>query len=112
MVTLLRRYSTRTLAVIVGIADEHTQSLPIKFRITVAATGEAEKAPTLTYRNNGQQSTTTSAASDASTTNNADSGNDAGGIKPTATMLALGGGAVGLVALILVGVLLITRKRR
>ena len=93
-------------------ADEHTQSLPIKFRITVAATGEAEKAPTLTYRNNGQQSTITSAASDASTTNNANSGNNAGGIRPTATMLALGGGAVGLVALLLIGVLLITRKRR
>ena len=92
-------------------ADEHTQSLPIKFRIAVSATGKAEKAPTLSYQNNGQQSTTTSAASDASRTNNAD-GNDAGGIKPTATMLALGGGAVGLVALILVGVLLITRKRR
>ena len=43
-------------------ADEHTQSLPIKFRIAVSATGKAEKAPTLTYRNNGQQSTTTSAA--------------------------------------------------
>ena len=92
-------------------ADAHTQSIPVKFRIAVAATGEAEKAPTLTYRNNGQQSTTTSAAADASTTNNAD-GNDAGGIKPTATMLALGGGAVGLVALLLVGVVLITRKRR
>ena len=101
------RYTTLTRD-----ADEHTQSTPVKFRITVAATGEAEKAPTLTYRNNGQQSTTTSAASDASTTNNADSGNDAGGIKPTATMLALGGGAVGLVALLLVGVVLITRKRR
>ena len=62
MVTSLRRYPTRTLAVIVGIADEHTQSLPIKFRVAVAATGEAEKAPRLTYRNNGQQSTTTSAA--------------------------------------------------
>ena len=92
-------------------ADEHTQSLPIKFRIAVSATGKAEKAPTLSYQNNGQQSTTTSAASDASRTNNAD-GNDAGGIKPTATMLALGGGAVGLVALLLIGVLLITRKRR
>ena len=93
-------------------ADAHTQSIPVKFRIAVAATGEAEKAPTLSYQNNGQQSIITSAASDASTTNNADSGNDAGGIKPTATMLALGGGAVGLVALLLVGVLLITRKRR
>ena len=93
-------------------ADEHTQSLPIKFRIAVSATGKAEKAPTLTYRNNGQQSTTTSAAAGTSTTNNADSGNDAGGITPTATMFALGGGAVGLVALLLVGVLLITRKRR
>ena len=93
-------------------ADEHTQSLPIKFRIAVSATGKAEKAPTLTYRNNGQQSTTTSAAAGTSTTNNADSGNDAGGIRPTATMFALGGGAVGLVALLLVGVLLITRKRR
>ena len=93
-------------------ADQNTQSIPVKFRVAVAATGEAEKAPTLTYRNNGQQSTTTSAASDASTTNNANSGNDAGGIKPTATMLALGGGAVGLVALLLIGVLLITRKRR
>ena len=93
-------------------ADAHTQSIPVKFRIAVAATGEAEKAPTLSYQNNGQQSTTTSAAADTSTTNNTDSGNDTGGIKPTATMLALGGGAVGLVALILVGVLLITRKRR
>ena len=93
-------------------ADAHTQSIPVKFRIAVAATGEAEKAPTLTYRNNGQQSTTTSAAADASTTNNAVSSNTTGGIKRTATMLALGGGAVGLVALILVGVLLITRKRR
>ena len=93
-------------------ADEHTQSIPVKFRIAVAATGEAEKAPTLSYQNNGQQSTTTSAAADTSTTNNTDSGNDAGGIKPTATMLALGGGAVGLVALLLIGVLLITRKRR
>ena len=93
-------------------ADEHTQSIPVKFRIAVAATGEAEKAPTLSYQNNGQQSTTTSAAADTSTTNNTDSGNDAGGTKPTATMLALGGGAVGLVALILVGVVLITRKRR
>ena len=78
----------------------------------MAATGEVEKAPTLTYRNNGQQSTTTSAASDASTTNNANSGNDAGGIKPTATMLALGGGAVGLVALLVIGVVFITRRRR
>ena len=93
-------------------ADEHTQSLPIKFRIAVSATGKAEKAPTLTYRNNGQQSTTTSAASDASTTNNADGGNDAGGIRPTATMLAVGGGAVGLVALLVIGVVIITRKRR
>ena len=93
-------------------ADAHTQSIPVKFRIAVAATGEAEKAPTLSYQNNGQQSIITSAASDASTTNNADSGNDAGGIKPTARMLALGGGAVGLVALVLVGVLLFTRKRR
>ena len=93
-------------------ADEHTQSIPVKFRIAVAATGEAEKSPTLSYQNNGQQSTTTSAAADTSTTNNADSGNDAGGIKPTATMLALGGGAVGLVALLLIGVVLITRKRR
>ena len=93
-------------------ADAHTQSIPVKFRIAVAATGEAEKAPTLTYRNNGQQSTTTSAAAGTSTTNNADSGNDAGGIRPTATMFALGGGAVGLVALLLVGVLLITRRRR
>ena len=92
-------------------ADQNTQSIPVKFRVAVAATGEAEKAPTLTYRNNGQQSTTTSAASDASTTNNAD-GNDAGGIKPTATMLALGGGAVGLVALLVIGVVIITRKRR
>ena len=92
-------------------ADQNTQSIPVKFRVAVAATGEAEKAPTLTYRNDGQQSTTTSAASDASTTNNAD-GNDAGGIKPTATMLALGGGAVGLVALLLIGVVIITRKRR
>ena len=93
-------------------ADQNTQSIPVKFRVAVAATGEVEKAPTLTYRNNGQQSTTTSAASDASTTNNANSGNDAGGIKPTATMLALGGGAVGLVALLLIGVVIITRKRR
>ena len=93
-------------------ADAHTQSIPVKFRIAVAATGEAEKAPTLSYQNNGQQSIITSAAADTSTTNNADGGNDAGGTKPTATMLALGGGAVGLVALLLVGVLLITRKRR
>ena len=93
-------------------ADQNTQSIPVKFRVAVAATGEAEKAPTLTYRNNGQQSTTTSAASDASTTNNADGGNDTGGIKPTATMLALGGGAVGLVALLVIGVVIITRKRR
>ena len=93
-------------------ADAHTQSIPVKFRIAVAATGEAEKAPTLTYRNNGQQSTTTSAAADASTTNNAVSSNTTGGIKRTATMLALGGGAVGLVALLLVGVVLITRRRR
>ena len=92
-------------------ADQNTQSIPVKFRIAVAATGEAEKAPTLTYRNNGQQSTTTSAASDASRTNNAD-GNDAGGTRPTATMLALGGGAVGLVALLVIGVVIITRKRR
>ena len=92
-------------------ADQNTQSIPVKFRVAVAATGEAEKAPTLTYRNNGQQSTTTSAASDASRTNNAD-GNDAGGIRPTATMLALGGGAVGLVALLVIGVVIITRKRR
>ena len=93
-------------------ADEHTQSIPVKFRIAVAATGEAEKAPTLSYQNNGQQSTTTSAAADTSTTNNAVSSNTTGGIKRTATMLALGGGAVGLVALLLVGVVLITRKRR
>ena len=93
-------------------ADQNTQSIPVKFRVAVAATGEAEKAPTLTYRNNGQQSTTTSAASDASTTNNADGGNDTGGIKSTATMLALGGGAVGLVALLVIGVVIITRKRR
>ena len=93
-------------------ADQNTQSIPVKFRVAVAATGEAEKAPTLTYRNNGQQSTTTSAASDASTTNNADGGNDAGGIRPTATMLAVGGGAVGLVALLVIGVVIITRKRR
>ena len=93
-------------------ADAHTQSLPIKFRIAVSATGKAEKTPTLSYRNNGQQSTTTSAAADTSTTNNANSGNDAGGIRPTASMLALGSGAVGLVALLLIGVLLITRKRR
>ena len=93
-------------------ADAHTQSIPVKFRIAVAATGEAEKAPTLSYQNNGQQSTTTSAAADTSTTNNAVSSNTTGGIKRTATMLALGGGAVGLVALLLVGVVLITRKRR
>ena len=93
-------------------ADAHTQSIPVKFRIAVAATGEAEKAPTLSYQNNGQQSTITSAAADTSTTNNAVSSNTTGGIKRTATMLALGGGAVGLVALLLVGVVLITRKRR
>ena len=93
-------------------ADEHTQSIPVKFRIAVAATGEAEKAPTLSYQNNGQQSTTTSAAADTSTTNNAVSSNTTGGINRTATMLALGGGAVGLIALLLVGVVLITRKRR
>ena len=93
-------------------ADAHTQSIPVKFRIAVAATGEAEKAPTLSYQNNGQQSTTTSAAADTSTTNNAVSSNTTGGIKRTATMLALGGGAVGLVALLLVGVVLITRRRR
>ena len=93
-------------------ADAHTQSIPVKFRIAVAATGEAEKAPTLSYQNNGQQSTTTSAAADTSTTNNAVSSNTTGGIKRTATMIALGCGAVGLVALLLVGVVLITRKRR
>ena len=101
------RYST-----IFRKADQNTQSIPIKFRVAVAATGEAEKAPTLSY-NGEQQSATASAATDSSSTSaNADGGNSTGGILRTATRLALGGGAVGLVALLVIGVVIITRKRR
>ena len=93
-------------------ADQNTQSIPIKFRVAVAATGEAEKAPTLSY-NGEQQSATASAATDSSSTSaNADGGNSTGGIRRTATTLAVGGGAVGLVALLVIGVVIITRKRR
>ena len=93
-------------------ADQNTQSIPIKFRVAVAATGEVEKAPTLSY-NGEQQSTTASAATDSSSTSaNADGGNSTGGIRRTATTLAVGGGAVGLVALLVIGVVIITRKRR
>ena len=101
------RYST-----IFRKADQNTQSIPIKFRVAVAATGEAEKAPTLSY-NGEQQSTTASAATDNSSTSaNADGSNSTGGIRRTATMLAVGGGAVGLVVLLLIGVVFITRRRR
>ena len=101
------RYST-----IFRKADQNTQSIPIKFRVAVAATGEAEKAPTLSY-NGEQQSTTASAATDSSSTSaNADGSNSTGGILRTATRLALGGGAVGLVVLLLIGVVFITRRRR
>ena len=101
------RYST-----IFRKADQNTQSIPIKFRVAVAATGEAEKAPTLSY-NGEQQSATASAATDSSSTSaNADGGNSTGGIRRTATTLAVGGGAVGLVALLVIGVVIITRKRR
>ncbi|WP_315184567.1 VWA domain-containing protein [Corynebacterium durum] len=93
-------------------ADQNTQSIPIKFRVAVAATGEVEKAPTLSYKGE-QQSTTASAATDSSSTSaNADGGNSTGGIRRTATTLAVGGGAVGLVALLVIGVVIITRKRR
>ena len=93
-------------------ADQNTQSIPVKFRVAVAATGEAEKAPTLSY-NGEQQSATASAATDSSSTSaNADGGNSTGGIRRTATTLAVGGGAVGLVALLVIGVVIITRKRR
>ena len=101
------RYST-----IFRKADQNTQSIPIKFRVAVAATGEAEKAPTLSY-NGEQQSATASAATDSSSTSaNADGGNSTGGILRTATRLALGGGAVGLVVLLLIGVVFITRRLR
>ena len=101
------RYST-----IFRKADQNTQSIPIKFRVAVAATGEAEKAPTLSY-NGEQQSTTASAATDNSSTSaNADGSNSTGGIRRTATMLAVGCGAVGLVVLLLIGVVFITRRRR
>ena len=101
------RYST-----IFRKADQNTQSIPVKFRVAVAATGEAEKAPTLSY-NGEQQSTTASAATDNSSTSaNADGSNSTGGILRTDTRLALGGGAVGLVVLLLIGVVIITRKRR
>ena len=101
------RYST-----IFRKADQNTQSIPIKFRVAVAATGEAEKAPTLSY-NGEQQSATASAATDSSSTSaNADGGNSTGGIRRTATTLAVGGGAVGLVVLLLIGVVFITRRRR
>ena len=93
-------------------ADQNTQSIPVKFRVAVAATGEVEKAPTLSYKGE-QQSTTASAATDSSSTSaNADGGNSTGGIRRTATTLAVGGGAVGLVALLVIGVVIITRKRR
>ena len=93
-------------------ADQNTQSIPVKFRVAVAATGEAEKAPTLSYKGE-QQSATASAATDSSSTSaNADGGNSTGGIRRTATTLAVGGGAVGLVALLVIGVVIITRKRR
>ena len=93
-------------------ADQNTQSIPIKFRVAVAATGEVEKAPTLSYKGE-QQSTTASAATDSSSTSaNADGGNSTDGIRRTATTLAVGGGAVGLVALLVIGVVIITRKRR
>ena len=93
-------------------ADAHTQSIPVKFRVAVAATGEVEKAPTLSYKGE-QQSTTASAATDSSSTSaNADGGNSTDGIRRTATTLAVGGGAVGLVALLVIGVVIITRKRR
>ena len=93
-------------------ADQNTQSIPVKFRVAVAATGEVEKAPTLSYKGE-QQSTTASAATDSSSTSaNADGGNSTDGIRRTATTLAVGGGAVGLVALLVIGVVIITRKRR
>ena len=93
-------------------ADQNTQSIPVKFRVAVAATGEVEKAPTLSYKGE-QQSATASAATDSSSTSaNADGGNSMGGIRRTATTLAVGGGAVGLVALLVIGVVIITRKRR
>ena len=93
-------------------ADQNTQSIPVKFRVAVAATGEVEKAPTLSYKGE-QQSATASAATDSSSTSaNADGGNSTGGIRRTATTLAVGGGAVGLVALLVIGVVIITRKRR
>ena len=101
------RYST-----IFRKADQNTQSIPIKFRVAVAATGDAEKAPTLSY-NGEQQSITTSTATDNSSTSaNADGSNSTGGILRTATRLALGGGAVGLVVLLVIGVVFITRRRR
>ena len=89
-------------------ADQNTQSIPVKFRVAVAATGEVEKAPTLSYKGEQQSAT----ASAASTSANADGGNSMGGIRRTATTLAVGGGAVGLVALLVIGVVIITRKRR
>ena len=93
-------------------ADQNTQSIPVKFRVAVAATGEVEKAPTLSYKGE-QQSATASAATDSSSTSaNADGGNSTDGIRRTATTLAVGGGAVGLVALLVIGVVIITRKRR
>ena len=93
-------------------ADQNTQSIPVKFRVAVAATGEVEKAPTLSYKGE-QQSTTASAATDSSSTSaNADGGNSTDGIRRTATTLAVGGGAVGLVVLLLIGVVFITRRRR
>ena len=101
------RYST-----IFRKADQNTQSIPIKFRVAVAATGDAEKAPTLSYNGEQQSITTSAATDDSSTSANADGSNSMGGIRRTATTLAVGGGAVGLVVLLLIGVVFITRRRR